>query len=105
MKEFTGHASDAVDAYQITSHGQREEISKKTGGLDVNKEATKDLECSNVVEIKLKKKDDVNDLKCSCTRKNVNLKDTQGVGQMKNNLLDGRKYGNVKIKLEIELSD
>ena len=28
VKEFTGHTSDAIDKYQVTSHDQREEISK-----------------------------------------------------------------------------
>ena len=32
IKEFTGHSSDAVDSYQITSEGQRREISSILAG-------------------------------------------------------------------------
>ena len=32
IKEFTGHASDAVDKYQVTSEAQKQEMSKIIGG-------------------------------------------------------------------------
>ena len=37
VKEFTGHASDAVDQYQITSDKQREGMSKIMAGKNVMK--------------------------------------------------------------------
>ena len=37
IKEFTGHTSDAVDQYQITSDCQREELSKAIAGEEVMK--------------------------------------------------------------------
>ena len=112
VKEFTGHTSDAVDQYQITSHAQREELSKiiagekSNVGSDANvKSVEKKEEPENCVEIEVKNKSNANELQCSSTRKNVNLKDTQGVGQMINDVLEGRNYGKIKIKLEIEISE
>ena len=105
IKEFTGHASDAVDAYQITSHTQREQISKIIGGRNETKTEVQQDYLNNQVEITVKNKDKVNDLMSSCTVKNVDLKDTKGVGEMINDILNGCRYSNVKIKMEIELSD
>ena len=59
----------------------------------------------NIVEIEVKNKKKVNELECSCTRKNVNLRDTQGVGQLINDMLEGRNYGKVTIKLEINITE
>ena len=101
VKEFTGHASDAVDQYQIMSDTQREQISKIIGGEKPSEKQSDQVQGSNVVEIEVKNKGDVNEIKSSSTRTNVNLKDTQGVGQLINDMLDGRKYGKVKIKMEI----
>ena len=112
VKEFTGHASDAVDQYQMTSHDQREQISNIIGGRQkvMNQPVTSvtnetERKSENCVEIEVKKEQNVNKLACSCTRKNVNLCDAQGLGQLINDMLEGRKYGKAKIKLEIELCD
>ena len=110
VKEYTGHTSDAVDAYQITSHTQREELSKiicgekssVQGSDSVNVEDSKD-EAENLVEIEVKNKS--NQLQSSSTRKNVNLRDTQGVSQLINDVLEGRNYGKIKIKLEIDITE
>ena len=37
MKEFTGHRSDAVDTYQITSHQQRKSLSAIVQGQNDHK--------------------------------------------------------------------
>ena len=112
VKEFTGHTSDAVDQYQITSDHQRSEISKIVGGEKtcIEHGNTVEQKCNtakkeNIVEIEVKNKNNLNELECSCTRKNVNLGDTQGLGQLINDMLHGRKYGKAKIKLEIDISD
>ena len=113
VKEFTGHSSDAIDKYQITSDCQCERISKIIAGKDQNKEKCIETKVEttnneqvpqNSIEISLKNNSEMNSLGCSCTRSNVNLKDTQGLGQLLNDMLEGRKYGKAKIKLEIDLS-
>ena len=62
VKEFTGHASDAIDGYQITSHSQREQISNIMSGRHsviekpISVKPDKGNEDNeNVIEIQVKK--------------------------------------------------
>ena len=59
----------------------------------------------NIVEIEVKNNSKTNELQSTSTRKNVNLNDTQGVGQLINDVLAGRNYGKIKIKLEIDITE
>ena len=102
VKEY--HTSDAVDQYQITSDDQREQISNIIGGRQVSVQAPVSVELvqekkpsENSVEIEVKNKKDSNEFSCSCTRTNVNLEDKQGLGQLINDMLAGRKYGKDKV--------
>ena len=114
VKEFTGHSSDAVDKYQITSHQQHEKLSEiihgdrnvehNTNVVSVDNQQKKDKH-DNSIEISLKSNSDANCLACTCTSKNVNLHDTNGLGQLLKDMLEDRRYGKAKIKLEIDLSD
>ena len=61
-------------------------------------------EKKNSVEISVNDISKVNKLGCTCTRENVNLEETSGVGQLLNDMLQGRRYCNAKIKIEIDLS-
>ena len=114
VKEFTGHSSDAVDKYQITSHDQRKHISSIISGEnpsnDKPKEAVKIDQKQNAIkqnelEISLINSGNVNSLGCTCTKKNVNLSDGNGLGQILSDILNGRMYEKAKIKLEIDLTD
>lgn len=118
VKEVMGHASDAIDGYQITSDIQKEECSKvlackELGEHSINKVKKvqeEALECENdvVVEeenivpvvstVTLNGKEG-----CSCTKtytpKNNNL------GDMINGIIEGNRKGRktvVKIQIEIE---
>ena len=112
VKEFTGHRSDAIDKYQITSDTQCEQLSKIISGKNpsetcqISVEPKEDApEKTNSLEISVKNENSVNKLGCSCIRNNVNLNDTHGPGQLLHDILSGQKYGKAKIKLEIDLTD
>ena len=114
VKEFTGHSSDTVDKYQITSDNQHETISKVIAGNGAEQNIaiedsvdvpTEQVVAQNSLEISLKNSSNANVLGCSCTCQSVNLNDTQGLGQLLKGMLDGRKYGKAKIKLEIDLTE
>ena len=47
VNEFTGHNSDAVDAYQITSDEERKEISKIIAGENIKKSSVKKIQQPN----------------------------------------------------------
>ena len=113
VKEEMGHASDAIDGYQITSDIQKEECSKVLGEHSINKVKKvqeEALECENdvVVEeenivpvistVTLNGKEG-----CSCTEtytpKNNNW------GDMINGIIESNRKGRktvVKIQIEIE---
>ena len=96
MKEFTGQRSDAVDKYQITSDAQHQKMSNIISGNNpdegnvVSVEPKKcPKEGRNTIEISVKNSNHVNELGRSCTRQNVNLNDTQGLGILLNDILSG----------------
>ena len=69
IKEFTGHSSDAVDAYAITSDQQHEQISK----ILTSSKDKSDEDCNNVgqVELSVNESKDVGGMGC-CRNKQKN---------------------------------
>ena len=107
VKEFTLHASDAVDKYQITSDDQRRQISNVISGESVKKSVEKEpskvsIEPNNNLEISIKDTGN-SEGQCSC-RKKVKLSESDQIGRIVSNVLEGRKYGKATIKLKIEFS-
>ena len=104
VKEATGHSSDAVDKYQITSVGQRRQMSNILAG-NSNGEVRVETTCKgqssvteNVVEIA--QKDESSDAKIA----KVVTKE-RDVGQMINTIIkENAKHGKTKIKIEIEIT-
>ena len=66
IKEFTGHTSDAVDLYQVTSDKQREVMSKIVGGeTGIKKKDKRALEDAGI-EISVKEKSKVGTIEYCC---------------------------------------
>ena len=108
IKEYTGHVSDAVDIYQITSEHQKENLRKIISGSTVNKPEPKvDESDKTSVEISVKnvKEHGVKQLSCSCLKKNIDIEKTQEIGALINDIISARKSGKTKIKLEIEFGE
>ena len=111
LKEFTGHVSDAVDKYQITSEVQRQRLSEVISGEKVNKtkvvsvDEKEEKDHNNSVEVVVTSEESVGQMACSCMKKNVKTEDAKSVGQLLNDILVGRKYGKAKIKLEIDFTE
>ena len=107
VKEFTGHASDPVDKYQITSDDQRCQISNVISGESVKKSVEKEpskvsIEPNNNLEISVK--DTGNSEGQRSCHKKVKLSESDQIGSIVSNVLEGCKYGKATIKLEIEFS-
>ena len=98
VKEYTGHSSDAVDQYQITSDEQREKISNVIGGEFQSKDQKNDIE----VEFCVSEKSDVGIIQCQCK---FHLDQSDKVGSMTKEIMEHRCGSKTKIKLEIEFSD
>ena len=116
VKEHTGHRSDAMDAYQITSEEQRQNVSnilckkpsetasvpivegneKDMGDVDVDVDVRKDEVGEAQIVVK---QNEQNKVKCTS---NV---DVESVGEIINSLVrQTGKKGKTVIKLEIEIS-
>ena len=105
VKEFMGHASDAVDQYQITSDAQRQEMSKIIADKKDNQNKCKGNETkSDSVEL-IVNDNSFGQMSCCCKKNSIKLNETDKIGQMVNDVLKTQKYGKAVIKLEIELSE
>ena len=100
VKEFSGHSSDAVDAYQITSHDQRKAISAVISG------DSKSETCPNVENLPCMHCDMKADQPMSVTissKENSQESEVDKLGHMLKDLMNIHKDKKVKINLSIEL--
>ena len=104
VKEYSGHTSDAVDAYQITSDEQREHMSKVINATVTN-DYQNESEKVSEVEIKVSDVCDKVPMTCSCNKQNVKLNEVDRLGEMITQVIEKRKGLKTKIKLEIEFCE
>ena len=121
VKEVTGHSSDAVDAYQITSELQREEVSKVLQCKDNDKcyENVKRNSESNTDDNAYVESDHeqvLSDIpvvssvtvngKTACTCSKKYLPDDNNLGKMIDGIVKGSKEGRrTLVKIQIEFED
>ena len=108
VKKFTGHKSDAIDKYQVTSDEQREVLSKVISGEKVCESGSNDVQIEEPkLEVNVKKINDssIGPQVCQCSKKAVTLHKTDEVGSIISQLLASRKGGKATVRLEIEVSD
>ena len=108
IKEFTGHRSDALDKYEITSEDQRATISNVISGNNcINvEEKENESEQSNEMQVVVSDKshDTLQAIACMCSKKMVKMHETPQVAELLTSLLEARKGEKAKIKIEIEFS-
>ena len=104
IKEYTGHRSDVVDQYQITSEAQRQELSailahpKASNATKEKQEA----QAMNSVEVKLTDKSGKgNDVSCSCLRQKVTTSKLSDVSGLVDQIVNARKGEKVRVKIEV----
>ena len=119
VKEVTGHASDALDQYQITSNEQREMISKviecpvlednvfkekvdNSNDSMGNENITETAPPTNSCHVTLNNK--ARSMGCSYSKMNVNLHQPEKIGSMISQLMQDRRYVNAKIKIGKKLN-
>ena len=106
IKEYTGHVSDAVDQYQVTSDKQRQHMSEVIAGESNEnspKESVKAKEsmlCKSV-EVKVTGSNS-GEIECSVKENNVKMSQSERIGQLVSKMLEGRTSGKAIIKLEVE---
>ena len=93
IKEATGHSSDAIDKYQVTSDEQREAMCKIIAG-NHGQEVTKDTESVSVSK--------ETNSKCQCQDAKI---DVNNVGGIINEIIQKQKgSGKSTIKIQIEIT-
>ena len=104
VKEFTGHRSDAVDCYQITSDKQRESMSKILASNinDIPAETASDTSESIA---KQSNECDVPSPKCQCSCNKTDNISTQIAKIVKETVSKNIKEGTTNIKIEIEITN
>ena len=99
VKESTGHRSDAVDTYQVTSMQQREMMSKILHGQNVRKKGENVAKTDKAVTTETSKKGTSVEFKCMCQSSNQ-----QQLGEIIAKLVKENNHkGKVIVKVEIEL--
>ena len=107
VKEFTGHTSDAIDNYQVTSEQEREKMSEILAGVTKNRkvETVSIADPSLEVTVKELGVKNVPNCECSCKNQTVRIKETGELGCMIEGLMKACRGAKTTIKLEIEFSD
>ena len=115
VREITGHVSDALDKYEITSKKQKEHVSKilnnaKEPQIEQEKEES-EIKIPPVPSFELSvtenSKQGMSNVitNCNCKCQNFQLGDGKQLTDMINDLVSKCRSGKAKIKLEIEFSD
>ena len=105
IKEFTGHTSDAVDAYQVTSKDQHREMSKILTSNNYEKQKGDGKKCVGEVEIALAETSGKSPMSCVCNKEQFDIDKSEKLGSLFTQIVSACKGGKAKIKLEIEFSD
>ena len=86
IKEFTGHHSDALDQYEVTSELQRKEMSKVIGGESLENDELEGFDkCEpspSKLHIAVTNNSKVGCMGCSCNRNDVKVSDSDKIGDM-----------------------
>ena len=98
IKEYAGHRSDAVDAYQDTSNQQHEELSKIIAGPG---EAS-NIKAKPEIELAISEKIYNCITGCSCAKLQFDINSTDQIGDLVTKVLNAKPGVIAKVRLEIE---
>ena len=101
VKEFTGHSSDVVDKYQVTSNEQRKHLSEVISGDNCVKSTKTD---GNITEcnFELAVGQSESSLSCACSKKVLNVQELSDIGKVIDQLVSKKRGSKATVKLSIE---
>ena len=110
VKEYSGHRSDALDQYQITSEHQKEMISEVLAGpkpkqveiSDVQNEVKETKACTSDAVSKQNNQDLSTEIACDCNKRLLKISETSQVASLINDIVSNRQGGKTVVKIEIE---
>ena len=99
VKEYSGHMSDVVDQYQVTSDKQRQNLSEILQGLKV---PTLTSNSRNEVAITVSQKgNDDKNYACTSERSGVDENKISRIGEMINQIINAKKGVKTMVKVEV----
>ena len=103
IKEFMGHRSDAVDAYQVTLDTQRQMLSEVIAG-DPTPALTSKKGEGDICQLKFSVGEscDRSGLACSCTRKAMKVSNLSELGKMIENIIRKKEGSRATITLKVD---
>ena len=110
VKEYSGHHSDALDQYQITSEHQKEMISEVLAGpkpkqveiSDVQNEVKETKACTSDAVSKQNNQDLSTEIACDCNKRLLKISETSQVTSLINDIVSNRQGSKRVVKIEIE---
>ena len=100
VKELTGHQSDAIDAYQITSDEQRQTLSEIIAGRKEKvQECDKSESCN--LEVVVGDVASPKTVGCACMNRTIKASQSEEIGKMISELISKKRGQCATIKLEI----
>ena len=108
IKEFTGHRSDAVDAYAITSEAQRESMSKilhcekNDDEVDeVEIEPKKSEHTTSKYKVTVSDESGGGKIGCICRQKSIKIDEADQFGRVISDIVRSNRRAKATIKVEI----
>ena len=108
VKEVTGHVSDAIDEYQITSDSQKETVSKVIATSKKEEECDIEPEYEEYIKqdtVPIVQTVSVNG-KTACTCNKTYSPNNSNIGEMINSIVEGQRRGlKATVKIKIQFND
>ena len=101
VKEYSGHRSDALDQYQITSENQKQMISNILAGAKQAPSTVTSTESKATSKTEVKEPDGNVNISCGCKQKNVQISEINQVGSLINQLVTARGDSKTVVQIEI----
>ena len=99
IREITGHCSDALDRYEVTSEDQKIHISNVLAGNE-----TVNSPKQQVTDSKVRENETITS-ECSCNKKVMKMQDAPKIGEIIGDIMKQKKGRKTLVKIEIEFTE
>ena len=104
IREITGHRSDTLDKYSVTSDAQKIHVSNVLAGEVGNSADMSSMSKENIVKSKEKGDDNVSDNHTStCSKQVLSCEDSPKISEMIEKIVKSKKGSKTVVKIEIEI--
>ena len=105
VKEYSGHRSDAIDKYQVTSENQKQQISKVLASEMSDKCDSKPIPVKDNIASNDQPKSSYTTKTCTCENKTIQINECGKITEVVNGIVKSRKGKKTVVKIEFEFCD